>query len=183
MQKPGRRKRAAGTRRAVLRWWNSRARPHPEERACRRRSANSNARARVSKDEDEPPSAPSCFETHRSALRLGKQLRSGRAARLLSMRAIRTNLRVCEIIASVSALLFTGKIATRACPPHRGGKIASADRGGDAHARLSGLRASRSPQGCRGGARARSGRRRPAARRCRAPRSLRACAAPASRRP
>src|SRR4051794_34322881 len=74
--------------------------------------------------------------------RLGKQLRSGRAARLLSIRAITTNLRVCEIIASVSALLFTGKIATRACPPHRGGKIASADRGGDAHARLSGLRAS-----------------------------------------
>src|SRR5262249_7535234 len=28
------------------------ARPHPEERACRRRSANSKARTRVSKDED-----------------------------------------------------------------------------------------------------------------------------------
>jgi hypothetical protein len=34
-------------------------------------AANSNARARVSKDEDEQPSAPSCFETHRSAMSLG----------------------------------------------------------------------------------------------------------------
>jgi hypothetical protein len=33
----------------------------------RKASANSNARARVSKDEDEPLHAPSCFETHRSA--------------------------------------------------------------------------------------------------------------------
>jgi len=41
-----------------------------------RRFANSNARARVSKDEDEPMCAPSCFETHRSALRLWKRLRS-----------------------------------------------------------------------------------------------------------
>jgi hypothetical protein len=53
----------------------------------RKASANSNARARVSKDEDEPLHAPSCFETHRSALRRWKHLRSRRAAMLLSMRA------------------------------------------------------------------------------------------------
>jgi hypothetical protein len=53
------------------------ARPHPEERAFRRHSANSNARARVSKDEDEPPIAPSCFETHRSALSAGEAIALG----------------------------------------------------------------------------------------------------------
>jgi hypothetical protein len=46
---------AAGTMECVLFEVASRltrdARPHPEERACRRRSANSNARRRVSKDE------------------------------------------------------------------------------------------------------------------------------------
>jgi hypothetical protein len=63
------------------------ARPHPEERARRRGSTSSNARTRVSKDEDEPLPAPSCFETHRSALRLWKHLRLRRAATLLSMRA------------------------------------------------------------------------------------------------
>src|SRR5262249_48078915 len=49
------------------------ARPHPEERACRRRSANSNLRTRVSKDEDEQVHSPSCFETHRSATMLGRR--------------------------------------------------------------------------------------------------------------
>jgi len=80
VQKPGRRKRAAGTRRAVLKMMSFAirdARPHPEERACRRRSANSNARARVAKDEDEPPSAPSCFETHRSVLSAGEAIALG----------------------------------------------------------------------------------------------------------
>ncbi len=62
------------------------ARPHPEERVCRRRSANSKARTRVSKDEDGRLGSPSCFETHRSALGLWKRLRT-RAATLLSMRA------------------------------------------------------------------------------------------------
>jgi len=62
-------------------------RPHPEERACRRSVANSKPRARVSKDEDEPVRAPSCFETHRSGLGLWKQLRSPGAAMPLSMRA------------------------------------------------------------------------------------------------
>ena len=50
-----------------------------------RRFANSNARARVSKDEDERLGLPSCFETHRSALELWKRLRSPPAAMLLSM--------------------------------------------------------------------------------------------------
>jgi len=49
------------------------ARPHPEERVCRRRSANSNVRTRVSKDEDEQVHSPSCFETHRSATMLGRR--------------------------------------------------------------------------------------------------------------
>jgi hypothetical protein len=42
----------------------------------RKRSANSNARARVSEDEDEPLRGRSCFETHRSAPRGRKDLRS-----------------------------------------------------------------------------------------------------------
>ena len=62
-------------------------RPHPEERARLRGSANASARARVSKDEDVRLSSPSCFETHRSARRLWKHLRSRVAAMLLSMRA------------------------------------------------------------------------------------------------
>ena len=45
----------------------------------------SNARARVSKDEDEQVHAPSCFETHRSATMPGRR-RAQRAAMLLSMR-------------------------------------------------------------------------------------------------
>jgi hypothetical protein len=49
--------------------------PHPEE-----------ARSAVSKDETSDP-LPSCFETHRSALRRRQRLRSRRAAMLLSMRA------------------------------------------------------------------------------------------------
>jgi hypothetical protein len=74
------------------------ARPRPEERACRRRSANSNARTRVSKDEDGRYGSPSCFETHRSVLRLWKHLRSPRAAMLLSMRGREsTNLRLYEM--------------------------------------------------------------------------------------
>ncbi len=64
-------------------------RPHPEERACDKGCANANLRARVSKDEDEPLRAPSCFETHRSAVRRRQRLRSRRAAMLLSMRARR----------------------------------------------------------------------------------------------
>jgi hypothetical protein len=60
-------------------------RPHPEERARENLSANSNVRARVSKDEDEQSSSPSCFETHRSAVR--QDMHSRRAAMALSMRA------------------------------------------------------------------------------------------------
>ena len=36
----------------IVIWTDAHARPHPEERACRRLSAESHARARVSKDED-----------------------------------------------------------------------------------------------------------------------------------
>jgi hypothetical protein len=51
-------------------------------------AANANARTRVSKHEDERPSAPSCFETPRSS-REGCGLRDlARVARLLSMRAL-----------------------------------------------------------------------------------------------
>jgi hypothetical protein len=87
--KPRAQKRAAGTRRAVCMVSSAvrDARPHPEERAGRRRSANAKPRTRVSKDEDERLGLPSCFETHRSARRLWKHLRSSRAAMLLSMRA------------------------------------------------------------------------------------------------
>jgi hypothetical protein len=42
-------------------------RRHPEERACEILAPNANARARVSKDEDERVDAPSCFETPRIA--------------------------------------------------------------------------------------------------------------------
>ncbi len=89
MRNPGRRKCAAGRRRAVCMVSSAvrDARPHPEERAGRRRSANAKPRTRVSKDEDERLGLPSCFETHRSARRLWKHLRSSRAAMLLSMRA------------------------------------------------------------------------------------------------
>src|SRR5439155_18897566 len=51
-------------------------RPHPEERVRRKGAAGSNGRARVSKDEDEPAYSPSCFETHRSALWVWRQLHS-----------------------------------------------------------------------------------------------------------
>jgi hypothetical protein len=81
----------AGTRRYVLfdivSCAVTHARPHPEERACRRRSAKSNARARVSKDEERAVGSPLCFETRRGARRLWKHLRSRRTAMLLSMRA------------------------------------------------------------------------------------------------
>jgi len=60
-------------------------RPHPEERACQKRCANANLRARVSKDEAGRGSA-SCLETHRSAPRRSEGPALGRAAMLLSMR-------------------------------------------------------------------------------------------------
>src|SRR5262245_50188543 len=67
------------------------ARPHPEERACSRAFANSNERARVSKDEDGADlgsarelSTPSCFETARHGAL--KTRVNALKARLLSMR-------------------------------------------------------------------------------------------------
>ena len=72
--------------------------PHPEE-----------ARSAVWKDEDERLRARSCFETHRSAVRQWKDLRSRRAAMLLSMRAMwggvkHTNFRLQEIAAGFRCL-------------------------------------------------------------------------------
>ena len=51
----------------IVSWAETRCCPHPEERACASAPAKSNARARLSKDEDERLRSPSCFETHRSA--------------------------------------------------------------------------------------------------------------------
>src|SRR5262249_18736673 len=97
----------------------TRARPHPEERVGWSGPANSNARMRVSKDEDEPMRAPSCFETHRSApmpwTRLCSRWRcdapqhEGAGARriLASQAAARprtTNLRLRETIAGSPCL-------------------------------------------------------------------------------
>ena len=56
--------------------------PHPEERGCRSGSANSNKRARVSKDG--AAVRPSCFETPRHSAR--KTRVNALKARLLSMR-------------------------------------------------------------------------------------------------
>jgi hypothetical protein len=46
----------------------------------KRSVANSKPRTRISKDEDEPVRAHSCFETHRSGFGPWKQLRSPGAA-------------------------------------------------------------------------------------------------------
>src|SRR5262245_31624025 len=81
------------------------ARPHPEERACRK-GPQTGTRVRASRrmrtapisglpeigrvecpSRLQPTWAPSCFETHRGALGLWKHLRSHPAAMLLSMRA------------------------------------------------------------------------------------------------
>jgi hypothetical protein len=109
-------------------------RPHPEECAREKLSANSNARARVSKDGDERLPAHSCFETHRSALRRRQRLRSRRAAMLLGMRATRRRAFWPNEVTRrtpregptctcgrrwsiVCGLLFTMKIPTETCGP------------------------------------------------------------------
>jgi hypothetical protein len=61
-------------------------RPHPEERACRRRSANSKARTRVSKDEDGRLGSPHASRRIAAHLSCGSAC-ARRAAMLLSMRA------------------------------------------------------------------------------------------------
>src|SRR5262249_24527220 len=73
----------------MVSWAEMRCCPHPEERACRRRSANAKPRARVSKDEDGQDAGPSCFETHRSAAESAQASVFARAAMLLSMRTER----------------------------------------------------------------------------------------------
>jgi hypothetical protein len=76
---------------------------------CDRLTSSEEARSAVSKDEDERLRARSCFETHRSAVRQWKDLRSRRAAMLLSMRAMwggvkHTNFRLQEIAAGFRCL-------------------------------------------------------------------------------
>src|SRR5262249_51333518 len=64
------------------------ARPHPEERACRRRrSANSNAHARVSKDEDGHRTAPHASRRIAALRGGGRVCASICAAMLLGMGA------------------------------------------------------------------------------------------------
>jgi hypothetical protein len=99
----------------------------------RKRSRKVGERARVSKDED-APTWPSCFETHRIALGLRKHLRSGSAAMPLSMRARgaafwrnEPNARAKDQPAAarnerwrsfiVFGLLFTMRFATHTCRP------------------------------------------------------------------
>jgi hypothetical protein len=98
----------------------------------------SNARARVSKDEDERVHAPSCFETHRSATMLGRRharfrcdapqhdgrgrtVHSGETKPMESMPAcsMRNRPAVAEndrrLRSIVFGLLFTMNAATRTC--------------------------------------------------------------------
>ena len=110
---------AAGTRRAVYMESSAvrAARPHPEERACRKSSANLNARARVSKDEER---AIGFALMLRDA---SQRIWAVEAPALLSMRAGAThqpaavqNERRLSFI--VCGLLFTMTFATRTCRPH-----------------------------------------------------------------
>jgi hypothetical protein len=70
----------------IVIWTKTHARPHPEERACEM-VPSTRTRVRASRRMRTAAVWPSCFETHRSAARLRKELRSRRAALLLSMRA------------------------------------------------------------------------------------------------
>src|SRR5215831_4728432 len=115
----GRGKRAAGRRKAVCMESSAvrAGRPHPEERACRKSSANSNARARVSKDEER---AIGFALMLRDA---SQRIWAVEAPALLSMRAGAThhpaavqNERRLSFI--VCGLLFTMTFATRTCRPH-----------------------------------------------------------------
>jgi hypothetical protein len=105
--------------------------PHPEGARRRDRTANSNGRTRVSKDEDER-GTPLCFETHRRAVLAGEGRALARAAALLNMRAGeqrsrrsraadrcvgKTNLRVCRARSHCFGIVFTMKIATQSCKP------------------------------------------------------------------
>src|SRR6516164_1743387 len=87
-------------------------RPHPEERGCRRRSANAKPRTRVSKDEDgralmlrDASRRVWAAEAPALASRRDAPQHEGRRATLLSMRAARsTNLWLCEMAAGSSSL-------------------------------------------------------------------------------
>ena len=108
---------AAGTRRAVYMESSAvrAARPHPQERACRKSSANLNARARVAKDEER---AIGFALMLRDA---SQRIWAVEAPALLSMRAGAThqpaavqNERRLRFI--VCGLLFTMTFATRSRP-------------------------------------------------------------------
>src|SRR5262245_13542156 len=144
LQTPRAQKCAAGTREAVCMENSSvrAARPHPEERACRRSLANSNARARVSKDENVRLSSPSCFETHRSVRRLWMLLRfvpccdaaalgrddDGLVRAKYQPADARNDRRLRSI---VSGLLFTMTFATRTCRSHERSNSLHGDCDGD----------------------------------------------------
>src|SRR5262249_9464270 len=99
----------------IVRWVETRCCPHPEERACASASAKSNARARISKDEDDHGMALMLRDI---AARVGSGSICARVALLLSMRAgaahfkksqaaLRTrgtNLRLWETIAGCNPL-------------------------------------------------------------------------------
>src|SRR5262245_29827387 len=91
------------------------AHPHPEERACRRNSANSNARTRVSKDED--GRALMLRDASRRAWAVEVPARAcGRDAPQHEGKhqpaAVRND---CRLGFPVSGLLFTGNAATATC--------------------------------------------------------------------
>src|SRR5262249_34388499 len=106
--------RAAATGRAVcmVSFAARDARPRPEERVCRKSSADSNARARVSKDVDgralmlrDASRRVWAAEAPALASRRDAPQHEGRRATLLSMRAARsTNLRLCEMMAGAVSL-------------------------------------------------------------------------------
>src|SRR5262249_6683683 len=90
------------------------ARPRPEERVCRKSSANSNARARVSKDEDERlgfalmlrDASQRIWAVEGTALASRCDAPQHEGERLLRMRARgrSTNLRLCEMMAGAASL-------------------------------------------------------------------------------
>src|SRR5215468_5284329 len=91
------------------------ARPHPEERACRRRSANSNGRTRVSKDEDGRAlmlrdASRRAWAVEVPALACGRDAPQHEGKHQPA--AVRNDRRLGF---PVSGLLFTGKAATATC--------------------------------------------------------------------
>src|SRR5262249_50538565 len=100
----------------IVRWVETRCCPHPEERACASASAKSNARAPVSKDEDDHGMALMLRDASQRPESVEASVLA-RAAMLLSMRAnqpvaVGEDRRPRSI---VSRLLFTMNSATQTC--------------------------------------------------------------------